>query len=99
MSSSSYDIPSKSQFGRKSYDLESLLFAAKSSVLSLLKIKLKLLQIAEEFCIKSGFKDCDTVIRTLSRRFTTKNPMFEARFRFKFQLVKGNGVNLNITGN
>ena len=98
MSTITYNTPYKSSFEGLSSDLESLLFAAKFSVSNLLKIKLKLLQSAEEICTKSGFKDFDTVKRTLFCRFATQNPMFEAESRFKLQLVKDNGVNRNITG-
>ena len=65
MSTSTYYIPYKSSFERKSYDLESLFFAAKFSVLNLMKIKLKLFEIARKLFIKSGFKDFGTVMRNL----------------------------------
>ena len=99
MSTSTYYIPCKSSFERKSYDLESLFFKEKFSLWNLVEIKLKLLQFAWEFFMKSVFKDFDTVMRSFLCRFTTKNPEFEAKFRLKFQLVKDNGVDRNSTGN
>ena len=99
MSTSTYYIPYKSSFERKSYDLESLFFKEKFSLWNLVEIKLKLLQFAWEFFMKSVFKDFDTVMRSFLCRFTTKNPEFEAKFRLKFQLVKDNGVDRNSPGN
>ena len=56
---------------------------------NLLKIKLKLFQIARELFIKSGFKDFDTVMRNLLYRFTAEmNLSLRLNLDLSFRLSK-----------